>query len=109
MTPLEQRSKAQVEGIVKEFVDEQRKKLKQPPAAVVAVAKAQAIAKEVVENYFKSLHLRPLRPSKAEAADALYEVLVQRFEKELTTDELKHAFSWLNACMIAERLRDYLV
>ena len=38
MTPLEQRSKAQVEGIVKEFVDEQRKKLKQPPAAVVAVA-----------------------------------------------------------------------
>jgi len=108
MDPKEQRSRAQVDGIVKEITEAEQKKLPAPDAVQRAIAKAQAISRELVENYGRSLHLRPTRPSKAQAVDVLYEQFRQKFEK-MDKDDALTVLSWLHACMSAESLRDHLV
>ena len=108
MNPLEQRSKAQVEGIISEFTAKERAKIKPPDPIITAVTKAHQAAREVAEDFARSLSIRPFIPTKKEATDILYHQFQARFDK-MSNDEVKAVCAWLHACLVTERLRDYLM
>ena len=106
MKPEESKRRAQ--AIIEDFATQERKKLAPPDPVTLIITRAQQVARDTATDFAHSLALRPLRPTKKEATDIMYDMFRSRF-KSFTKDELEVVCSWMHACLVAERMRDYLV